>query len=232
MQTRNASFPEAIEQLSGGEFKRAVRYAKLEGFTSKPRSRWYSINPDSALGSVLKRLPGYYVQSYWTYRDGSGNEVMRVYRLNHPELPKEYRPVGRDDKGWFIGKPTSKLPIYNLPSIANSFDGTVFVTEGEKACDAASSIGLLSTCCAGGARAANATDWSPLKDRKVIILPDNDEAGELFAVDIQKILPQATIWRLPGLPPAGDIYDWIEARRDKTREQQLAELRRLWRERA
>jgi hypothetical protein len=234
MDTRSVDFKTAIEQLSGGDFQKSIRYAKLEAFTAKPRVklRSYYPNADSAIASLQRGLEGYCVYRVWEYHEMDGSEFMRVVRFNHPTMPKEYRPITKSDKGWFIGRADIKIPIYNLPAIVNSFDETVFVTEGEKAADAAISIGLLATCCAGGAMAADKSDWEPLKNRRVIVLPDNDSAGEAFALDIKKLLPQATIWNLPNLPPKGDMADWVEARKGRTKEELLAELRKLWKERA
>jgi hypothetical protein len=49
----------------------------------------------------------------------------------------------------------------------------------------------------------------------VVILPDNDQPGEAHARDVARgLLPVAKavkILRLPGLPPKGDVSDWLAA---------------------
>ncbi len=59
------------------------------------------------------------------------------------------------------------------------------------------------------------------KGKKVVIIPDNDEAGEKHAQDVARhLFPVATavkIVRLPNLAPKGDVSDWIAS--SGTREQ-------------
>ena len=66
----------------------------------------------------------------------------------------------------------------------------VVICEGEKAADAAAAIFPQSivTTSSGGAGAAAKTDWSPLAGRRVLIWPDNDEAGPKYAREVAAIL--------------------------------------------
>ena len=54
-----------------------------------------------------------------------------------------------------------------------------------------------------------------LKDRVVIILPDNDEKGRLHgekvASSLQGIATCIRVVKLPNLPEKGDASDWIAA---------------------
>ena len=83
------------------------------------------------------------------------------------------------------------------------------MTEGEKAADAAGTLGLLATTSPHGASSAAKADWRALAGRDVAILPDNDDAGRRYAEDVAAILlglePPATvrIVPLPELGPAG-----------------------------
>lgn len=91
----------------------------------------------------------------------------------------------------------------------------VFLVEGEKDCDALWRIGLVSTCNPGGAGKWK-PEWSEmLRGRDVVILPDNDEPGELHAWTVARALTgianSVTILRLPGLPPKGDVTDYLKA---------------------
>ena len=65
---------------------------------------------------------------------------------------------------------------------------TVWVAEGEKTAEALIEIGLVATTSAHGAGSAHKTDWSPLADKRVIIVPDNDAAGEVYAAEVVAIL--------------------------------------------
>ena len=59
--------------------------------------------------------------------------------------------------------------------------------------------------------------FAPLKAGDVIIVPDNDEAGESYAQTVARLATEAgarrvCLMRLPGVPEKGDIVDWLGAR--------------------
>ena len=73
----------------------------------------------------------------------------------------------------------------------------VIIVEGEKCADILGSFGnsenfgisrIIGITSLGGSGQANKTDWSSLKDRDVVIWPDNDEAGQKYARTLQPIL--------------------------------------------
>lgn len=99
---------------------------------------------------------------------------------------KTCRPAHRNAKGWHIGDPDGLLPLYRLGELPP--DGTVFVVEGEKDCDAAWSLGLPSVTSAHGSKSARKTDWSPLQGRNCVILADADEAGRKYADTVASLL--------------------------------------------
>lgn len=109
-------------------------------------------------------------------------------------------------------------PLYGLPELATA--RRVVICEGEKAADAARSIGFTATTSAGGSQAATKSDWRPLAGKEVWILPDNDASGRKYAETVAGILtklspaPVVGIFELPGLPEAGDIVDWIDGHGD------------------
>jgi len=111
---------------------------------------------------------------------------------------------------------TALISLEEAFSAAKKENKPIFICEGEKAVRAAESIGLTATCSPGGA--CNWKDsYSPsLKEANVIILPDNDEPGRKHAIMVEKLIctiaKSVRIVELPGLPPHGDIYDFIENR--------------------
>lgn len=171
-----------------------------------------------AVDAIGARLGGSYVAD-WTYHDAGGEEVLYVVRFDGCKTldgKKSYRPVHPVPGGFVEGDPQGPLPLYRLPKLLADTSSLVFVLEGEKAVDAGISIGLLCTTSAHGSSSPRRTDWTPLAGRECIILPDHDSAGEGYADTVAQILsglnPPATvkIVRLPGLPEAGDLYDYIE----------------------
>lgn len=150
----------------------------------------------------------------WTYHNANGEPVGVVVRWDK-ESGKDIRPVSRHADGWRIGAMNEPRPLYGLPDLAN--DKRVIVTEGEKAADAARSLGFTATTSAGGSQAGAKTDWRPLAGKEVWILPDNDAPGRSYADTVAGILAKLTpapvvrIADLPDLPDKGDIVDWIDA---------------------
>ncbi len=151
----------------------------------------------------------------WSYEDATGDPVGMVVRWD-TDSGKDIRPVSKTVKGWIIGGMPQPRPLYRLPELLARPDERAYVCEGEKAADAAASIGLLATTSPHGCESAMTSDWTPLAGREVVMLPDQDDAGRGYAKDVTSILlklePPATvkIVELPCLLPKGDIYDWLE----------------------
>lgn len=121
--------------------------------------------------------------------------------------------------GWQSGSATEPRPLFGLDVLNQAnINRAVFVVEGEKAAAALQSLGLVAITSQGGSKAADKTDWKPLEGRELVyLLPDNDEAGEGYIKAVTAILaslkrpPALSVVYLPGLPPAGDVADWIMA---------------------
>jgi len=225
MDTRNVGFMDALEALSNGKFKSAITSRPALPEKTKP-VKYYETSEQA-----LFVPPGHYVHSTWTYRGPTGKEIMRIFRLES-NRGKTYRPVSYiPDKGWYIGKPKGKTPIYNLPAVLKKWDQAVWVVEGEKAADALNSIGCLATTSAGGACNATGTDWSPLDGRTIIAWPDNDKPGRAY-IETVKLLcnPSSfTLFQPNCMEEKQDAYDYITARSHLTPDQIKEELRNEWR---
>jgi hypothetical protein len=154
----------------------------------------------------------------WQYHDADGDLVGLACRWNLPDGGKDIRPVSRQaDGSWANKGMPSPRPLYRLPEVLQA--ETVYVCEGEKAADALRSIGLTVTTAAHGAKSPSKTDWSPLAGKRVVIVPDHDDAGEEYARTVAALAIQAgatsvvivrlvVVW--PGIPAGGDAHDWIE----------------------
>jgi hypothetical protein len=149
----------------------------------------------------------------WTYYNARGEPVGVVVRWEKPD-GKDIRPVALHGDGWRIGAMPDPRPLYGLADLSSA--RRVIVCEGEKAADAARSLGFVATTSAGGSQAANKTDWRPLVGKEVWIMPDNDAPGRKYADTVAGILAKLTpppvvrVVELPGLPECGDIVDWID----------------------
>ena len=129
-----------------------------------------------------KRRP----DSLWVYHKADGTDAGAVPRWNLPDDRKEVRQISAVESGWITSAMPEPRPLYHLPAITEA--DTVFVAEGEKAADALCQLGLIGTTSAGGSNAAEKTDWSPLDGKRVVLIPDNDEAGEKYVRKVVELL--------------------------------------------
>jgi hypothetical protein len=161
---------------------------------------------------VQERLaPRNYLSKIFDYFDEDGVLRYQVQRFE----PKDFRQRRPDDKGGWINnmEGVEALP-YALPSLLANKNRAIYIVEGEKCADRLIREGKLATTNHGGAN-----NWKPeinkwFKDRLVVVLPDNDEAGQRHADRVCHNLVgiAAEIRRidLPGLKEKGDIVDWLD----------------------
>ena len=116
----------------------------------------------------------------WHYYDAKGNPLACVYRYDTP-TGKVYRPWNCTTKQM---KAPNPRPLYNQPQLVDAEQ--IIVVEGEKAAEALIEQGIVATTAMFGANAPiDKTDWSPLRDKKVLVWPDNDATGQHYA---QKVI--------------------------------------------
>jgi hypothetical protein len=149
----------------------------------------------------------------YSYRDEAGELRYQVARFD----PKDFRqrqPDGSPSRWVWNMDGVAPLP-YRLPELLADPVAMVFIVEGEKDADNLGELGLVATTNHGGAG-----KWRPgispwLAGRNVVILPDNDEPGRAHARDVAAklagVAASVRILALPGLPPKGDVTDWLAA---------------------
>lgn len=158
----------------------------------------------------------------YEYRDIDGATVFKVMRYETADGGKTFaqaRPNGTG--GWILNMRGVKRIPYRLPElVAADKSQPVFIVEGEKKVDALRTWGQVATCNVGGAGKWNNEFATYFRDRRVVILPDNDpvdpqtgrrvgldHASKVFA-NLKPIAQSVRILELPGLPPKGDVVDW------------------------
>jgi putative DNA primase/helicase len=162
-----------------------------------------------ATSSVTERRR---VVAEYGYFDETGTLLFQVQRL-HPKGFRQRRPASG---GWSWSLRGVRRVLYRLPDLcAGAVDVPVFIVEGEKDVDALVRLGLLATTNPGGAGKWRAEYGEPLRARHVVLLPDNDRPGQEHAHQVEDALASVAasvrIVNLPGLPPKGDVSDWIAA---------------------
>ena len=155
------------------------------------------------------------------YKSASGNPVAAVLRFDRSDGAtdengkpiKTFRPIHAVNDGWKLGDPPGLLHLFHLPEITNG-DGTIHFCEGEKAAEEGTAIGLTCITSMHGAKSAGKTDYAPLRNRDVVIHPDNDRKGREYAEDVAVRAYAAgaasiKIVSLPNLPKKGDMADYV-----------------------
>ena len=101
----------------------------------------------------------------WAYTDADGAPLMAAVRRDTPE-GKQFRQWTPREGGWVPEGLQGKQPsLYGLPEILARPDAKVVVAEGEKCVDAVREAwpSELVTTWAGGCKAWEKTDWTPLR---------------------------------------------------------------------
>ena len=149
----------------------------------------------------------------YDYRDERGDLLFQVVRMAGHEF-RQRKPVGG---GWEWKLTGVRRVLYRLPDLLAS-KGLVIICEGEKDVDNVHALGLTATTNPGGAGKWRAEYSAALHKRDVLILPDNDVAGEEHARQVVKALRGVAnsirVLRLPDLPDKGDVSDWIAVGHD------------------
>ncbi|UCC97405.1 MAG: AAA family ATPase [Phycisphaerales bacterium] len=148
----------------------------------------------------------------YDYLDESGQLLYQVVRYE-PKGFRQGRPDGQGGHLWDLEGVARTL--YRLPELLeSSMQDFVFVTEGEKDCDALNALGLTATT-SGGSNSWKRQFAEFFKGRLVCITPDNDPPGRSYAQTVADSLcgvaGQVRILNLPGLGQGQDLSDWLDS---------------------
>jgi putative DNA primase/helicase len=122
---------------------------------------------------------------------------------------------------WIMGKGDYSPIPYQLPEVISAINRglPVLIVEGEKDADKLNNAfgydQLVATTNMGGAGNWSDADYynGYLGDASIFIIPDNDEVGlqhaQKVANSVGKYAKEVHIINLPGLPPKGDVSDWL-----------------------
>jgi hypothetical protein len=153
------------------------------------------------------------VEQTYDYQDESGAVLFQVQRFK----PKTFRQRHPDGLGGYVPNMDGvRRVLYRLPELIEAIanEQPVFIAEGEKAVDKLMAAGVTATCSPMGAGKWRDEYAAYLKGANVIVLPDNDKAGEEHAAAVMRsiagVASSSRLLRLPGLPDKGDAHDWFQ----------------------
>lgn len=169
-------------------------------------------------------------RTHYEYRGRDGRPVYRTVRLPGKRFFAEHPVPGR---GWQKGLNGTTRTLYRLPELISAPpEMPVYVVEGEKDADRLVGLGLTATTNPFGAGKWRDEYSDHLKDRDVVILPDNDDPGRKHAETVaQSLVGRARsikIVELPDLPEKGDVSDWLDAGHTVEELQGIAAKEPIW----
>ncbi len=148
------------------------------------------------------------IAATYDYLDENGVLLFQTVRYD----PKDFRQRRPDGQGgWIWNLKDTRLVPYRLPGVLKA--DLVYLVEGEKDVQTLEKLGLTATCNPMGAG-----KWKPeystyLKDKQVVIIPDNDEPGRKHAGIVAQSVHDAGAQciKVVSFPGAKDVTEWIEA---------------------
>lgn len=164
------------------------------------------------------------VVAVYDYRDESSELLFQAVRFD-PKSFLQRKPDG--DGGWTYKLNGTRRVLYRLPELLEADPREeVYIVEGEKDADRLASLGLVATTNAGGAGKWRDEYSEHLRGRRVVVIPDNDEPGRnhsaQVAASLRGFAASVRLLELPGLPPKGDVSDWLNAGGTAERLRELA----------
>ncbi|MEI6610717.1 MAG: CHC2 zinc finger domain-containing protein [Deltaproteobacteria bacterium] len=186
MKVKGQEYKEAIKELAA---RAGYSQEKKQAVKQVMTSRFDYHNPDGALLYWKERMePG-----------KNGREKEFFFYHGNGESGRKSDPV-----------------LYNLPSVLQA--ASIIITEGELKANIVNAWEIEShagtTMDTGAQSKLNELMIDQLASKRIVILPDNDEPGIMYALNICKVLnskcPSIKVVQLPGLPAKGDIVDWVK----------------------
>ena len=150
----------------------------------------------------------------YDYTDTTGNLIFQVCRME-PKNFRQRRPDGKGGWQWNLQGITPVL--YRMVEVIRADE--VMICEGEKDADSLSELGFTATTCPMGAQKWREHYNEHLKGKRVVILPDNDDAGRKHLVQVARSLASAGIEARVVILPDGvkDVSDFVETFKDKSK---------------
>lgn len=214
--------PQAVNQSQKDFTQQLVAQSKNEWTPVFPApNQEPNIKQEKQLAYMLK---GRQETARFTYKDADQNVLGYVVRLEDkhgnkitPTLTYCRNKEGKEQWRWQgFG---NDRPLYGLEQLKEKPNASVLIVEGEKTANAAQANPLFKDMAvvtwSGGAGAVQKSDWSVLKDKNVIVWPDNDKPGLNAAHKTSEILKKqghqnVKIVDLPAtLPYKWDLADKV-----------------------
>ena len=163
--------------------------------------------------SVHEAADTYIVETIYEIRNASGHLVARHVRRDKPDGKKDVLWRQPDGAWGLNGTPLADIPLYGAELVADlGADELIVVTEGEKARDALEAAGLPAVgTVTGAAGTPGAEALEVLRNRRVCLWPDKDDAGlrhmQRVGEALQGVAAEVLIYTWHESPEKGDAAD-------------------------
>lgn len=211
----------------GGQVARKPKERKLSRGLFQKGDKWKVTRKGEELVYDLTDIYEYQLA------DGTVRLRKARYELKGPngeKLDKTFlmQSLGADEK-WYSDAGIYKNLMYHLPEVKQAIEtgGTIFLVEGEKDVESLRKLHYTATCNLCGASRGKVGDkWNSdhtkaiTGAKRVVVMPDNDKAGEMLAQHIckqlQPVVGEVRILRIAeeirGFQEKGDFTDWAKLR--------------------
>lgn len=160
-----------------------------------------------AYEDIVKKLGPIEIASY-DYTDEKGKLLYQSVRFE----PKDFRQRQPVNGHWQWTIKGVRLVLYRLKEVLEA--ERVVVVEGEKDVETLRALGFTATTSAMGAKNWRAEYAEFLIGKHVVIIPDNDEAGEKYLDEVARsLIGKAASVRVAHIPEKyKDVSDWNQPR--------------------
>jgi len=149
------------------------------------------------------------------YTLADGTPVRKVVVAYNQDGTKRVLQYGRAGDGWDLKADKGPIVPYRLPRLLQYPKAAILIVEGEKDVETLEKLKHLATTNPMGAEKWVDELNQHFAKRDVILIPDNDVAGERHIIKVYShlkgIAASIKVLRLPDLPEKGDVSDWLVA---------------------
>ncbi len=194
-----------------------VQLKCFAGCSTPQMAHALGMNPRDLFVGTPAPLTRRKVMKTYEYLDREGTLVARKTRFSDKTFAWQH-PDPHAPGGWTKGFGDPAPGLYRGPALIGA--SQVFLCEGEKSVDLLVGLGLVASCGTAGAGTWKPSWSATLIDagcRELVILADHDQPGARHAERVATCVRKhdgsikIKILDLPGLPPGGDVADFLEA---------------------
>ena len=199
----DVDFKRACETLTG---EPAPDQKRIAGIKKIVAAEYPYPTADGAIAFVVERVEHQKADGSFVLANGKRKKTFR-----------QKRPDPNNPGKWIWNVNGAPIIPYRLPGLLKAIADRqwIAVTEGERCADMLSELEIPATTNAGGAG-----KWKPelnpfFAGADLILIPDNDDAGHKHVQGVGAALSgnaaRIRVLVLPGVPPKGDVADWLVA---------------------